>query len=194
MVPQGLASTGHRRHIPHTVPFSLHGGVPGQGSSSLLFQCLAFDLMSSSHLCLPFTKVCVYELSRSVMSLCDPMDCSPPGSSVHRISQARILERVAISFSRDIPAPGIKPEFLYLAGRFFTTELPGKPLHQCEPPLTAMILVSNTMCVWITLENFPGNEMYLLKSMWNYISEARGEEAVAMVLTRLKRLARGASQ
>ena len=133
---------------------------------------------------------CVCELSRSAMSLCDPMDCSPPGSSVHRISQARILEQVAISFSRDIPAPGIKPEFLYLAVRFFTTELPGKPLHQCEPPLTAMILVSNTMCVWIKLENFPGNKMYLLKSMWNYISEARGEEAVAMVLTRLKSLAR----
>ena len=31
---------------------------------------------------------------------CDPMDCSPPGPSVHGISQARILERVAISFSR----------------------------------------------------------------------------------------------
>ena len=34
------------------------------------------------------------------MSLCDPMDCSPPGSSVHGILQARILEWVAISFSK----------------------------------------------------------------------------------------------
>ena len=34
------------------------------------------------------------------MTLCEPMDCSPPGSSVHGISQARILEWVAISFSR----------------------------------------------------------------------------------------------
>ena len=32
---------------------------------------------------------------------CDPMDCNPPGSSAHGILQARILERVAISFSRD---------------------------------------------------------------------------------------------
>ena len=45
-------------------------------------------------------------LSRSVLvaqscpTLCDPMDCSPPGSSVHGILQARILERVAITFSR----------------------------------------------------------------------------------------------
>ena len=34
--------------------------------------------------------------------LCDPMDCSPPGSSVHKILQARVLEWVAISYSRGI--------------------------------------------------------------------------------------------
>ena len=33
-------------------------------------------------------------------TLCDPVDCSPPGSSVHRILQARVLEQVAISYSR----------------------------------------------------------------------------------------------
>ena len=37
--------------------------------------------------------------SQSRLTLCDPMDCSPPGSSVHGILQARILEWVAISFS-----------------------------------------------------------------------------------------------
>ena len=132
------------------------------------------------------SSVCVC----SVLSLGDPMDCSPPGSSVQRISQARILEWVAISFSRDIPDPGIKPKFLYLVGRSFTTELPGKPLHPCEPPLTARILVSNSTYVWVKLENFPGKKMCLLKSMWNYVSEATGEEAVAMVLTRLGRLTR----
>ena len=40
---------------------------------------------------------------------CDPMDCSSPGSSVHEILQARILEWVAIPFSRDLPDPGIEP-------------------------------------------------------------------------------------
>ena len=40
------------------------------------------------------------EVAQSCLTLCDPMDCSPPGSSVHRILQARILEWVAISFSR----------------------------------------------------------------------------------------------
>ena len=39
---------------------------------------------------------------------CNPMDRSPPGSSVHEISQARVLEWVAISFSRDRRNPGIE--------------------------------------------------------------------------------------
>ena len=46
--------------------------------------------------------------------LCDPMDCSPLGSSVHGIFQARILEWVAISFSRGFSCPGINPHLLYL--------------------------------------------------------------------------------
>ena len=39
-------------------------------------------------------------VTQSCLTVCDPMDCSPPGSSVHRILQARILEWVAIFFSR----------------------------------------------------------------------------------------------
>ena len=42
----------------------------------------------------------------------DPMDCSPPGYSVHGISQARMLEWVAISFSRGLSCPGMEPESL----------------------------------------------------------------------------------
>ena len=41
-------------------------------------------------------------------TLCDPIDFSPPGSSVHWILQARILEWIAISLFRDLPDPGIK--------------------------------------------------------------------------------------
>ena len=57
------------------------------------------------------------------------MDCSPPDSSVHEMSPARILEWVAIFLSRDLPDPGIKPispAAPSLAGSFFTTEPPGK--------------------------------------------------------------------
>ena len=49
---------------------------------------------------LPNGKGCACERAQSCPTLCDPMDCSPPGSSVHGILQARILEWVAISFSR----------------------------------------------------------------------------------------------
>ena len=42
-------------------------------------------------------------------TLCDPMDCSLPGSSVHGILQARILEWVAFSSPGDLPEPGIEP-------------------------------------------------------------------------------------
>ena len=52
------------------------------------------------------------------------MDCSPSGSSVHGILQARILEWAAMPSSRDLPDPGIKLESFVspaLAGRFFTT-------------------------------------------------------------------------
>ena len=55
------------------------------------------------------------------------MDCSPPGSSVRGISQERIVEWVAISFSGDLPNPGIKLMSLALAGGFLPTEPPRKP-------------------------------------------------------------------
>ena len=44
-------------------------------------------------------------VARSCPTLCNPMDCSPPGSSVHGIFQARILEWVAISFSKGPSQP-----------------------------------------------------------------------------------------
>ena len=49
--------------------------------------------------------VCVCSVAQLCLTLCDPMDCSPPGSSVHGILWARILEWVAISFSRRSSRP-----------------------------------------------------------------------------------------
>ena len=46
---------------------------------------------------------------QSCLTLHDPMDCSPPHSSVHGVLQARIVEWVAISFSGDLSDPGIEP-------------------------------------------------------------------------------------
>ena len=50
-----------------------------------------------------FCRCCL--VTQSCQALCDPMDCSPPGSSVHGILHARILEGVAISFSRESSRP-----------------------------------------------------------------------------------------
>ena len=71
--------------------------------------------------------VCVVCLvAQSCLTLCNPVDCSPPGSSVHGIFQARILELVAISsfressWSRDRTMSLVSPA---LAGRFVTTSM-----------------------------------------------------------------------
>ena len=61
-----------------------------------------------------------------LLTLYDPMDYSLPGSSVHGISQARILEWVAISFSRGLHNPRVEHTSPALSGRFFTTEPLGK--------------------------------------------------------------------
>ena len=70
-------------------------------------------------------SVCKHaKLLQSWLTFCDPMDHRLPGSSVHGILQARILEWVALPFSRGSSQPGIEPTSLTspaLAGRFFTT-------------------------------------------------------------------------
>ena len=62
-------------------------------------------------------------VAQSCLTLCDSMDCSLPGSSVHGIFQERILEWVAIPFSGYLSDPGIEHRSFMspaLAGRFFT--------------------------------------------------------------------------
>ena len=68
--------------------------------------------------------------SKSLPTLCDPMDCSPPGSSVRGILQASTLEWVGMPPPGDLPDPGTEPGSLVspaLAGRFFMTRSPWMP-------------------------------------------------------------------
>ena len=79
-------------------------------------------------------KLCVI-CAQLCHTFCNLMVCSPPGSSVHAISQARILEWVAISSSRGSSQPGIKPTSPVspvLAGRFFTTKPFPIVMYGCE--------------------------------------------------------------
>ena len=65
--------------------------------------------------------------AQSCLTLCNPVDCSPPGFSAHGILQARILEWVAISFSRDLLNPGIEPGSPELQADSLPSEPQGKP-------------------------------------------------------------------
>ena len=69
----------------------------------------------------------VPEVAQSHLTLCNPMDCSPPGSSVRGVSQARILEWVAIPFSRGSSNPGIEPRSPAWQADSLPSEPPGKP-------------------------------------------------------------------
>ena len=91
----------------------------------------------------PFIPVCLCAKSLQLyLTLCNPMDCSLPGSSVHGIFQARILKWVAKPsfmgsfWPKDLPDPAIKPMSLAppaLPGRFFTTSTTWKAhqKHRC---------------------------------------------------------------
>ena len=54
--------------------------------------------------------MCACLVTQSCLTLCDPVACSQPGTSVHGILQARTLEWVVIPSSGDLPNPGIKPK------------------------------------------------------------------------------------
>ena len=71
-----------------------------------------------------FFVICLYmkmnEVTQSCLTLCDPVDCSLPGLSVHGIFQARVPEWVAISFSRGYSWPRDWTQVSHIAGRLFT--------------------------------------------------------------------------
>ena len=59
------------------------------------------------------------DVAQSCLTLCDPVGCRSPGSSIHGISQARILEWVAISFSQGSSLPRDQTQVSLIAGRWF---------------------------------------------------------------------------
>ena len=80
-------------------------------------------------LCLESVKVLVAQLCQP---LWDPIDCSPPGTSVHGILQARILSGLSFPSPGDLPNPRIEPVYLVspaLARGFFTTSTAWEALH-----------------------------------------------------------------
>ena len=95
------------------------------------------------------SKLCVLRAKslQSCPTLCDPMDCSPPGSSVHGISQARILEWVAISFSTGSSWPRDGTHF-FCVGRWIVTAPPGKPSLDTVRTLLSICLSKQKISLW----------------------------------------------
>ena len=95
------------------------------GTKLYQFSVLQVCSLKPQYLCsessFPFNSgLCL--VSQSCPVLCNPMDCSPPGSSVHGILQARILEWVAIPSSRRSSQPRDRTQVSRIAGGFFTIE------------------------------------------------------------------------
>ena len=95
-------------------------------------------------------------VAQSCPSLCNPMDCSLPGSSDHRIRQARILEWVAISFFRGSSRPRDWTWVSHTVGRFFTIwarrkapfPSPGSSLTTSHTNLSPRPGTGQAVCCW----------------------------------------------
>ena len=88
-------------------------------------------------------------VAKSCPTLCNTMDCSPPGSSVHEISQTKILEWIPFSPPGDLLDPGIKPASsasLALAGGFSSNEPHGKPY-----PTSYFSVISQLTCKMVVI-------------------------------------------
>ena len=118
-----------RLHHPGDSP----GKNPGVGCHFLL-QCMKVKSES--------------EVAQSCLTLSDPMDCSPPGNSVHGVFQARVLEWGAIAFSRESSGPRDQIWVSHMWADSLLSEPPGKDLitdereHWCLYGLNQHTMVS----------------------------------------------------
>ena len=103
------------------LPFPSPGDLPNPGIKPRS-PALQADVLPSEPPGKPQEKELKWSEVKSLshVRLCDPVDCSPPSSSVHGILQARTLEWVAVSFSRGSSWPRDRTQVSHIAGRRFT--------------------------------------------------------------------------
>ena len=120
-------------------PWDSPGKNTGVGCHALLQGIFLIQGLNPHLLCLLHCRQVLYPLNHlgspqkvglSCLTLCDSMDYSLPGSSVHGTLQVRILERVAMPSSRGSSRHRDQTCIFCIAGGFFTTEPQGKPLAQ----------------------------------------------------------------
>ena len=107
-------------------------------------------------------SLCGCSVAQLCLTLCGPVGCSWPGSSVHGIFQKRVLEQVASSSSRASSWPRDWTRISCIAGGFFTTEPSGKPQILIVKSLSKNILSSLILSwVWFTLVLYLNFSPYL---------------------------------
>ena len=105
------------------------------------------------------------EVPQSCLTLCDPMDCSPPGSSVHGILQARILEWVAISFSRGSSQARDRTQVSRIAGRRFN--LWATREAQKKVKVKSLSRVQLFVTPWIAAHQAPLSMGFSMQEYWS---------------------------
>ena len=116
-------------------------------------------------------------VAQSCLTLCNPMDFSPPGSSVHGILQARVLECVGIYFSRSSSRPRDWTQVSGTAGRFFTTEPPGKLFF-----LVIWFISHSTNTALMSLETFSAFISYDLSIISLYLIGSQNKHLFLLIL------------
>ena len=109
-------------------------------------------------------------VTQSCLTLCDPMDYSPPGSAVHGILQARILEWVAIPFSRDLPNPGIKPRSPALQADSLPLNHHGSPIESRGSffVLGMLVIILTKLATGLSSPIRSSAIPYLLSQCWSH--------------------------
>ena len=121
-----------RQEYWNGLPFPAPGDLFNSGIKCTC-AALQVDSFPLSHQGSPYiASVQFSSVAQSCQTLCDPMDCSPPGSSLSmEFSRQEHWSGLPFSFPEDLPNPGIElmsPVSSTLTDRFFTTKPPGKPV------------------------------------------------------------------
>ena len=107
--------------------------VPAGNHQCVLYVCESVSVLLYSFVCFIFQILSLpIAHAQSCLTFCNPMDCSPPGSSGHGIFPVKYWSGLPFPLPGDLSEPGIEPMSLAspaLSGGFFTNESPGNPFR-----------------------------------------------------------------
>ena len=152
-------------------------------------------IFHSNYLEFFFSGVAWLLVAPSCPTLCDPMDCSPPGSSVHGILQARILEWVTTPFSMRFSQPRDHTWVSRITGRFFTIwairrlEIPilyalwlivklTKVLQAQSPQQCLSFLLMGCASAYSCLTNFCATQSCTNSQSWEELARVGGGQVI----------------